>query len=115
MNESRKAIIIGAGVGGLATAVFLAQKGFTVEVYEKNANPGGRCGQMIQDGHRFDLGVTILLMPSIYRKVFERIDIENGTFSAEELNPTAEEIKERVWKTIEEFKSEQRTNIFIKK
>ena len=75
MNESRKAIIIGAGVGGLATAVFLAQKGFTVEVYEKNANPGGRCGQMIQDGHRFDLGATILLMPSIYRKVFSALGL----------------------------------------
>jgi len=68
MNQiSDKAIIIGAGVGGIATAVFLAQQGFEVEVYEKNASPGGRCGQMIQEGHRFDLGATILLMPSIYR------------------------------------------------
>jgi len=77
MNQiSDKAIIIGAGVGGIATAVFLAQQGFEVEVYEKNASAGGRCGQMIQEGHRFDLGATILLMPSIYRKVFAGLGID---------------------------------------
>lgn len=76
MNNKKKAVIIGAGVGGIATAVFLAQKGFSVEVYEKNANPGGRCGQMIQEGHRFDLGATILLMPSLYRKVFSALGLD---------------------------------------
>jgi len=76
MSESKKAVIIGAGVAGIATAIFLAQKGITVEVYEKNANPGGRCGQMIQDGHRFDLGATILLMPSIYRNVFSSLGLD---------------------------------------
>lgn len=76
MNEQKKAVIIGAGVGGIATAAFLAQNQYVVEVYEKNANPGGRCGQMIQDGHRFDLGATILLMPSQYRKVFTSLGID---------------------------------------
>lgn len=87
MTDQKKAVIIGAGVGGIATAVFLAQKGFSVEVYEKNANPGGRCGQMTQDGHRFDLGATILLMPSLYRQVFSGLgmdmDIELETTSLE--------------------------------
>jgi len=62
---------------------------------------------------RSQLSLEIIF--ALYLMVFERIDIENGTFSTEELNPTSEEIKERVWKTIVEFKSEQRTNIFIKK
>jgi len=75
-SEKKKAVIIGAGVGGIATAAFLAQSGYAVEVYEKNANPGGRCGQMIQDGHRFDLGATILLMPSLYRKVFTALGLD---------------------------------------
>jgi phytoene dehydrogenase-like protein len=35
MKEHKKAVIIGAGVSGIATAVFLAQNGFSVEVYEK--------------------------------------------------------------------------------
>ncbi len=79
MNNQPKAVIIGAGVGGLATANFLAKNGFSVEIYEKNANPGGRCGQMIQEGHRFDLGATILLMPSLYKQVLSElgIDLEN--------------------------------------
>lgn len=71
----KKAVIIGAGVGGVATALFLARNGYSVEVYEKNANPGGRCGQLTQNGHRFDLGATILLMPSLYRQVFSALGL----------------------------------------
>lgn len=76
MQAQKKAVIIGAGVGGIATAAFLAKNGYKVEVYEKNANPGGRCGQMIEEGHRFDLGATILLMPSLYRRVFKALDLD---------------------------------------
>ena len=76
MSDQKKAVIIGAGVGGIATAIYLAQKGFAVKIYEKNSIPGGRCGQMIQDGHRFDLGATILLMPSLYRKVFSAMGLD---------------------------------------
>jgi len=76
MQTQKKAVIIGAGIGGIATAAFLAQNGYTVEVYEKNANPGGRCGQMIQEGHRFDLGATILLMPSLYKQVLSELGID---------------------------------------
>ena len=50
-------------------------KGFNVTVYEKNAIPGGRCGQILRDGHRFDLGATIFLMPEIYRKVFKSLGL----------------------------------------
>ena len=76
MNRKQKAIVIGAGIGGLATANFLAQNGYEVEIYEKNCNPGGRCGQKIQDGHRFDLGATILLMPSLYKQVLSELGID---------------------------------------
>jgi len=75
MNQKRTALIIGAGIGGIATAVFLARQGYKVRVYEKNATPGGRCGQVIRDGHRFDMGATIFLMPSIYRQVFESLGL----------------------------------------
>ncbi len=75
MIAQKKVVIIGAGIGGIAAAALLAQKGFDVEVYEKNNSPGGRCGQIIREGHRFDLGATILLMPSLYRKVFSELGI----------------------------------------
>lgn len=73
MSDKKTAIIIGAGIGGIATSIYLARKGFAVSVYEKNATPGGRCSQVVREGHRFDLGATIYLMPEIYRKEFESL------------------------------------------
>ena len=75
MGDNKKAIIIGAGIGGIATAVYLARNGYTVEVFEKNSSPGGRCGQLIRNGHRFDLGATMLMMPEIYKDVFQSLGI----------------------------------------
>ncbi len=43
----KSVLIIGAGVGGIATAARLAQKGFEVTVIEKNDQPGGRCGLIV--------------------------------------------------------------------
>jgi phytoene desaturase len=74
--ENKTAVIIGSGIGGIATSVFLAQAGYQVKVYEKNPFPGGRCSQMIRDGHRFDMGATIYLMPSIYKSVFESMGLK---------------------------------------
>jgi len=52
---------------------------------------------------RSQLSLEIIF--DLYLMVFERIDINNGTFTHEELNPTTQEVKERVRKVIEEFKS----------
>jgi phytoene desaturase len=73
--KDKTAIIAGAGAGGVATAVYLAKNGYSVTVYEKNSSPGGRCGQLIRDGHRFDLGATMLLMPGVYHQVFGELEI----------------------------------------
>lgn len=81
MIKPKKAVIIGAGVGGIATSVFLAKKGYDVEIYEKNQTPGGRCSRLIRDGHRFDLGATMMMMPGIYKQVFSALGVplfENG-------------------------------------
>jgi len=75
MEKEKTALIIGAGIGGIATALYLARNGYQASVYEKNSSPGGRCGQLIRDGHRFDLGATMLLMPGIYRQVFGELGI----------------------------------------
>ena len=76
MSHNKTAVIIGAGIGGITTALYLAKSGYSVKIFEKNASAGGRCGQIIREGHRFDLGATILLMPSIYRTVFQSLDID---------------------------------------
>jgi phytoene desaturase len=75
MTVKKSVAIIGAGIGGITTAVYLAKEGYNVDVYEKNSSPGGRCGQLIRDGHRFDLGATMLMMPGIYREIFKSLGI----------------------------------------
>jgi len=75
MTKTKMAVIIGAGIGGIATAVYLAKNGYEVCVHEKNLSYGGRCGQLIRDGYRFDLGATMLLMPGVYRQVFGELGI----------------------------------------
>ncbi len=76
MTDKKSAIIIGAGIGGITTSVYLAKAGYSVDVFEKNSAPGGRCGQLIREGHRFDLGATMLLMPGIYHEVFGELGIK---------------------------------------
>jgi phytoene desaturase len=75
MALKKSAVIIGAGIGGIATSIYLSRNGYNVNVYEKNSTPGGRCGQLLRDGHRFDLGATMLIMPGIYREIFESLEI----------------------------------------
>jgi len=71
--QNKNALVIGAGIGGIATAAKLAQQGFQVTVLEKNEIPGGRCGRMEIDGHRFDTGPTLFLMPELYRDAFANL------------------------------------------
>jgi len=64
------ALVIGAGIGGIATAARLAKNGYDVTVLEKESTPGGRCNQIIREGHRFDIGPTLFLMPEIWEETF---------------------------------------------
>jgi phytoene desaturase len=73
MDQGNKVIIIGAGIGGIATAGALARKGYEVSIFEKNPYSGGRCGTYEKDGHRFDIGATFLMMPGIYEDAFSAV------------------------------------------
>jgi phytoene desaturase len=68
-------IVIGAGIGGIAAAAHLAQRGVHVTVVEKNARPGGRCDRFSRDGHHFDTGPTLLVMPLLYESEFEALGV----------------------------------------
>lgn len=70
MANKPTALVIGAGIGGIATAARLAKNGFQVTVLEKNDKPGGRCNQIIKDGHRFDIGPTLFLMPEVFAETY---------------------------------------------
>src|ERR1051326_826968 len=74
MYSHPTAVVIGAGLGGIATAARLARAGFNVKVLEKNEAAGGRCSQFIRDGHRFDTGATLLLMPEVFAETYIALD-----------------------------------------
>src|SRR5512136_1959735 len=64
--------IVGAGPGGLAAAMLLANRGARVTVYEKDDVPGGRTRVLrTEDGYSFDLGPTFFLYPRILAEIFE--------------------------------------------
>ncbi len=66
-----KAAIIGAGIGGIATAIRLANKGHEVEVFEANSYPGGKLSEFQQGQYRFDAGPSLFTMPQFVDELFE--------------------------------------------
>ena len=69
-----KIIIIGAGIGGLATANLFARDGHEVHVYEKNDQLGGRAGRFEKDGFTFDTGPSWYLMPEVFEHYYQQFD-----------------------------------------
>lgn len=65
------AIIIGAGVAGLAAAIRLRLKGYDVTVIEANDYVGGKLAEIDLDGYRFDAGPSLFTMPSLVDELFE--------------------------------------------
>ena len=68
-----KVIVIGAGAGGLSTAILLAKKGYDVTVVEKNASFGGRGDVFSAKGFQFDMGPSWYLMPDIFEHFFSLV------------------------------------------
>ncbi|MGB0255120.1 MAG: phytoene desaturase family protein, partial [Flavobacteriaceae bacterium] len=65
-----KAIVIGAGIGGLATAIRLAHKGYRVEVFEANDYVGGKLSTFRLGDYRFDAGPSLFTMPHFVDELF---------------------------------------------
>ncbi len=66
-------IVVGAGLGGLATALRLAHRGHSVTIFEKNGFVGGRCHQIDLGDFHFDGGPTLLMMLDPFRKLFQDV------------------------------------------
>jgi phytoene desaturase len=71
--KPKSVIVIGAGIGGITAAIHLARHGIKVTVLEKNPRPGGRCDRFSRDGHHFDTGPTLMVMPLIYEAEFNAL------------------------------------------
>jgi phytoene desaturase len=68
----KKVLVVGAGIGGLSAAIRLQNAGYEVEIFEQGSMPGGKMHQIKAQGHTFDVGPTLVMMPSVYRELFEQ-------------------------------------------
>lgn len=69
--DKKKAIVIGSGIAGIATAIRLAKKGYSVKIFEKNAIPGGKMGELKMEGFRFDTGPSLFTLPELVGDLLE--------------------------------------------
>ena len=80
--SQKSAIVVGGGIGGLATAALLAKSGMRVELFEARERVGGRAYIWERDGFKFDMGPSWYLMPDAFDQFFRLM----GTSTAEQLD-----------------------------
>lgn len=84
IGTGKKAVVIGGGITGLATASLLAREGYAVILLEKQPEIGGRAGMWETEGFRFDTGPSWYLMPEVFDHFFKLM----GTSAEEQLTLT---------------------------
>ncbi len=83
---SKNVLVIGAGLGGLATALRLVKRGYKVHIVEKYKQAGGRLNQITVDGFKFDLGPTFFSMSYEFDELIKDCNI-TLPFTIKELEP----------------------------
>ncbi len=86
--KQKKAIIIGAGFGGLSLAPLLAKQGYKVQLIEKNNMAGGRARVWKSKGFTFDMGPSWYLGPEIFEKYFAELGLKpSDLYQLKRLDP----------------------------
>jgi 1-hydroxycarotenoid 3,4-desaturase len=75
LPPTHRVVVVGAGIGGLVSALLLAQRGLQVTLFEAAAAPGGKMRQLEVDGAHIDAGPTVFTM----RWVFDQILAQAGS------------------------------------
>lgn len=74
----QKALVIGSGIAGIASAIRMAHKGYEVHVFESNDYPGGKLTSFQKDGFRFDAGPSLFTLPELVTELFELFGEESS-------------------------------------
>lgn len=85
-NNLKKAIVIGAGIGGLASAIRLQAKGYQVSVFESNNYPGGKLTEIRNKDFRFDAGPSLFTMPEKVDELLGLLGAIKPSFEYERLD-----------------------------
>lgn len=121
---AKSAIVIGSGIAGIASAIRLVNRGYTVSVFEANSYPGGKLSEISLGEYRFDAGPSLFTLPHLVDELFElsglnpkdyfeyvRLDETCRYFYADGSRLTAWYDKEKLASEFQEQLGEPRKNI----
>jgi phytoene desaturase len=69
-HHTKTCAVIGAGISGIAAAIRMQNKGYSVTLFEANAFPGGKLSSESINGYRFDMGPSVFTMPEYVDELF---------------------------------------------
>ena len=74
-KENEHIVIVGAGIGGLVSALLLSHQGFKVTVIEKNESPGGKLRALSSREGPIDAGPTVLTLIDVFEEIFSKANL----------------------------------------
>lgn len=87
--DKKPVAVIGAGMGGMATAARLAKAGYQVTIYEASDRHGGKCRTEWIGNYAFDTGPSLLTLPAVYRDLFQRTgDVLGRVIELQSVDPS---------------------------
>lgn len=106
----RKAIVIGSGIAGIASALRLRKKGYNVHVFEAAEKVGGKLNSFHKDGFRWDMGPSLLTMPHLIDELFVLFRKKPSDYFTYQKQAT---VCNYFWNDGSKFSVNQSTNQFI--